>query len=101
MFQPLADAAETFAAARDRYIAAYYARDNEAAVAALHEATSTANQILAFLGLIEPYACGECANCKANAAHAAEAASLSEDEDETARRLLGSVDFGFNPEESE
>jgi hypothetical protein len=101
VFQPLADAAETFAVARDRYAYAVKARANEAATDALYEAVTTANQILVFLGLIPAYACGECANCKANAAHAADAVHLSDDEDETARRLLGSVDFGFTAEESE
>jgi hypothetical protein len=100
VFQPLSDAVENFAVARDRYVAAVTAKDSEAAVAALYEAFANANAILTFVGLVQPYACGECANCKANAAHAAESVPLTDDEDETARRLLGSVDFRINPEES-
>jgi hypothetical protein len=99
VFQPLSDAAETFAAARDRYMAALAAQDAEAAILAMQEAFANANAILVFVGLVPPYACGECTNCQSNAAHAAESVPLTDDEDETARRLLGSVDFGINPEE--
>jgi hypothetical protein len=100
VFQPLSDAVESFAAARDAYIAAVNAQDPDAAVAAMYEAFAQANAVLVFVGLVPPYECGECANCKANAAHAAEAVLLTDDEDATARRLLGSVNFRINPEES-
>lgn len=94
MFQPLATAAQAFTAARADYIDAVKANRAEAAHEALADAIAAADALLTFIGLVEPYACGECAACKANAA-------VSEDED-TFRRLLSSVDFdaAVNPEES-
>lgn len=115
MFQPLEDAAEEFATARDDYAAASKAQSAEAAIPALLRALRSADAILSFLGYVEPYECGDCDACQANAAARRDAmqtavntdpdlspagplgAALSADENASARALLESI-FGAFPD---
>jgi hypothetical protein len=85
MFSPLASAAKAFEATRATYIAAVAAGDADAAHEALADAVAIADNILTFLGYIEPYACGECDACQ----HNAEAV----EEEQVFRALLATLDF--------
>ena len=88
MFQPLATAVRAFETARADYIAAAKAQDAEAAYEALADAVAAADAVLVFLGYVEPYACGECDACKANAAVA--------EEEQVFRALLSTLDFDID-----
>jgi hypothetical protein len=90
MFKPLASASKAFEAARSAHIAAVQAGDADAAHEALAEAVSAADAVLVFLGYVEPYACGECDACKANAA--------DDEEERIFRTLLASLDFAGDDE---
>jgi hypothetical protein len=67
MFQPLEDAADNFADARDALMEARANGDVQTATAALVSAFNYANAILQFLGFVTPYECGQCDNCRAKA----------------------------------
>jgi hypothetical protein len=100
MFEPIKTAADAFAEARDAYIKAIKNKDVEAAFHALADGFDYADAILTFLGFTEPYACGDCDACQANAAaavtvHTSPAYSMTADDEATARALLGSI-FGDN-----
>lgn len=101
MYQPLENAAQAFAEARDEYMQAAQAQDAHKGALALRKALYTADSILTFLGMVHRYECGDCESCKTTAAErAAEMQAavdadpafagphLSEDEEATARALL-------------
>lgn len=67
VFKPLHNALVAFEMARDTYIEASKARDAETAIEALVQGMQAADSILTFLGHIEPYECGNCESCTANA----------------------------------